>query len=90
MEIDATIKSVEQSLDDLTRLFPPEVIGWLKQHFKSVVQNLLGLNYTTVKVDFVIDSNVIISTLLRYAQGKRSALFHLANNPIFNCMHHQV
>jgi predicted nucleic acid-binding protein len=83
MDIDDTIRSVEQSLDDLTRPLPPEAIIWFKQRFESVVQNLLGLNSVTIKIDFVIDTNTIISSLLRYAKGKESILFRLTNDPIF-------
>jgi hypothetical protein len=83
MQIDTAIKSVDQSLDTLTRSLPHEMIGWLKQRFQSVLQNLLSLDFANIRVDFVVDTNTIISSLLRYANGKASILFKLINNHIF-------
>jgi hypothetical protein len=83
MQIDTTIKSVDQSLDTLTRSLPHEMIGWLKQRFQSVLQNL-SLDFTDIRVDFVVDTNTIISSLLRYGDGKASILFKLINNHIIN------
>lgn len=84
MSLTATIKSVDQSLDNLTKSLPYEMIEWLKQRFQHVIQNLLNLNFADIRIDFVIDTNTVISTLLRYAEGKESILFKLIGNQIFN------
>src|SRR2546430_6479962 len=77
MQIDTTIKSVDQSLDTLTRSLPHEMIGWLIQRFQSVIQKLLSLDVGDIRVDFVVDTNTIISSVLRYADGKALILFKL-------------
>jgi len=84
MQVSTTIESVDQSLDNLTKILPYEIIEWLKQRFQSVIQNLLKVNFADIKIDFVIDTNTIINTLLRYAEGKESILFKLIDNQIFN------
>jgi predicted nucleic acid-binding protein len=83
MQIDTTIKSVDQSLDTLTKSLPHEMVEWLKQRFQSVLQNLLSLDFADIRVDFVVDTNTIINSLLRHADGKTSILFRLINNQIF-------
>jgi predicted nucleic acid-binding protein len=83
MQVNTTIRSVDKTLEDLTKSLPPDMINWLKQRFESVFQNLTGLDFAGIRVDFVVDTNSIINSLLRYAQGKDSILFRMINNPIF-------
>jgi hypothetical protein len=40
-------------------------------------------------VDFVVDTNSLIRTLLRYSKGRGLILFNMINNPIFK-FHAQV
>lgn len=84
MQVNATIESVDRSLDSITRSIPQEIIEWLRQRFQSVIQNLLNLKFTDIREDFVVDTNTIINTLLRYAERKKSVLFKLIGNQIFN------
>jgi len=83
MQVSTTIESVDRSLDELTKSLPLEIVEWLKQRFQSVIQNLLKLEFADISVEFVVDTNIIIRSLLGYAKGKVSCLFGLIKNQIF-------
>lgn len=87
MQLVEIVEKVQKSLDDQTKKFGPQEISWFKQRFESIMlSQFFDEKLAELKMSFVVDANVVVSSILRYAKGEGSILVKLAGNPLFELL----
>lgn len=79
-----TSEKVEWYLDEMTKSLGADFMSWIKEHIEGAANIWLGEKLSQLKVKIVMDTNMVNSTLKRYAKGDSSIIFKLENNPFFS------
>lgn len=74
---------VEWYLDEFTKSLGSDILAWIKEQIEKTAHVWLGEKLAHLKVNMVMDTNMVNSTLKRYAEGNSSILFKLEQNPFF-------
>lgn len=87
MQVEQIVQRIQRSLDEQTKTFKPEEIGWFKHRFESIMlSQFFDEKLEDLKMSFVVDANVIVSSILRHVKGEGSILMKLAGNPLFELL----
>ncbi|MDE1841905.1 MAG: hypothetical protein KGI09_08505 [Thaumarchaeota archaeon] len=76
-------EKVEWYLDELSKSLGTDILAWIKEQIEKTAHVWLGEKLAQLKVNIVMDTNMVNSTLKRYAKGDSSIIFKLEENPFF-------
>lgn len=75
---------VESFIDLASKSLTPDLLAWLKEQCQDQIVNWFGDKIREIQVSLVVDSNIVIKSLIYYSNGNQSILFKLANNPVIS------
>ncbi|WKT57926.1 PIN domain-containing protein [Candidatus Nitrosotenuis chungbukensis] len=76
-------EKVEWYLNEVSKSLDSDMWIWVKERIEKNMHVWLGEKLGQLKVSIVMDTNIVNSTLKRYAKGEPSIIFKLAENPLF-------
>lgn len=72
-------------MDEASKSLTPEMLSWIQQRCSEQMVSWFSGKIKEITVNFVIDSNIVIQSLLYYAkEDRQSILLKLAGNPMFS------
>ncbi|MGH2613238.1 MAG: PIN domain-containing protein [Rhabdochlamydiaceae bacterium] len=71
-------------LDELSKSLDADILAWIKEQIEKTAHVWLGEKLAQLKVNIVMDTNMVNSTIKRYAKGDSSIIFKLEKNPFFS------
>ena len=72
-------------MNEVSKSLTPEALSWIQQRCNEQIASWFSDKIKEIRVNFVIDSNIVIQSLIYYAkENKQSILFKLADNPVFS------
>lgn len=75
---------VESFIDLASKSLTPDLLVWLKKQCEDQIVNWFGDKTQEIQVSLVIDSNIVIKSLIYYSNGHESILFKLTKNPVIS------
>ena len=76
---------MDSVMNEASKSLTPEALSWIQQRCNEQIASWFSDKIKEIRVNFVIDSNIVIQSLVYYAkEGKQSILFKLADNPVFS------